>query len=256
MRSKPPVVMLLDPARRFRFGFDSDLSQRGFEVRTATNEGAAVLAAIRGEIDAIVAGQDGAAADFAEFVDEIRKWDNTTAITIVAELEPGAIDQNWRTRVVHPGNSADLPERLLAALRASSPRIDRWMTWRPWNAPALVIQDEEPLARAFEKVLGREGFEVQVADIGEFGIEMAITYRHSVIVLDDGLPDMSGFTVLKHIRSRTPETPIFWFSTITHVTGDRALAEGADQLIQWPPDWKDVAQRIRAAAATGRRIAA
>lgn len=257
MRSKPPVVMLLDPGARLGPGLDIVLHHRGLDVRAAVRGGPVVLAAVRGELDAIVIGPNVGDMSAAEIISEIRTWDNTTAIIVATEADGAdAIDQNWRTRVVNATGGGDARDILVQALRASSPRIDRWMAWRPWDAPALVLHDDEGIARSLEDLLKREAFEVHVTDLGEDAIDLASVYRYSVMLIDDALPDMSGFRVLRSIRSHNTHTPIFWLSCLMDVTGPDALAEGADELLQCPYDWTDLVQRVRAAASTGRRKAA
>ena len=59
----------------------------------------------------------------------------------------------------------------------------------------LVIEDDEDVARLEQTVLERAGYEVKVTSSGAEGLELADTYKPDVVVLDVGLPDISGLDV-------------------------------------------------------------
>ncbi|MGB6062005.1 MAG: response regulator, partial [Candidatus Aquilonibacter sp.] len=62
-------------------------------------------------------------------------------------------------------------------------------------ARMLVIEDDEDVARLEQTVLERAGYEVKVTSSGAEGLELADTYKPDVVVLDVGLPDISGLDV-------------------------------------------------------------
>jgi DNA-binding response OmpR family regulator len=62
-------------------------------------------------------------------------------------------------------------------------------------ARMLVIEDDEDVARLEQTVLERAGYEVRVTSSGAEGLELADTYKPDVVVLDVGLPDISGLDV-------------------------------------------------------------
>src|SRR5271154_334361 len=62
-------------------------------------------------------------------------------------------------------------------------------------ARMLVIEDDEDVARLEQTVLERAGYEVKVTASGAEGLELADTYKPDVVVLDVGLPDISGLDV-------------------------------------------------------------
>jgi two-component system KDP operon response regulator KdpE len=70
----------------------------------------------------------------------------------------------------------------------------------------LVIDDEPPIRRLLRLTLEPQGYRVFEADNGQLGLQEAAARRPDVIVLDLGLPDMDGVTVLKRLRewSQTP----------------------------------------------------
>ncbi|HVA33623.1 MAG TPA: response regulator transcription factor, partial [Candidatus Baltobacteraceae bacterium] len=62
-------------------------------------------------------------------------------------------------------------------------------------ARILVVEDDEDVARLEQTVLERAGYEVRVTGSGAEGLELAEGYKPDVVVLDVGLPDISGLDV-------------------------------------------------------------
>lgn len=62
-------------------------------------------------------------------------------------------------------------------------------------ARILVIEDDEDVAALERSVLERADYEVRVTGSGAEGLELADTYKPDVVILDVGLPDISGLDV-------------------------------------------------------------
>jgi two-component system, OmpR family, response regulator RegX3 len=62
-------------------------------------------------------------------------------------------------------------------------------------ARILIIEDDEDVARLEQTVLERAGYELRVTGSGAEGLELAESYKPDVVVLDVGLPDISGLDV-------------------------------------------------------------
>ncbi len=62
-------------------------------------------------------------------------------------------------------------------------------------ARILVIEDDEEVARLERVVLERAGYDVRHAPTGAEGLELAESFRPDVVILDVGLPDISGLDV-------------------------------------------------------------
>jgi two-component system CheB/CheR fusion protein len=69
----------------------------------------------------------------------------------------------------------------------------------------LLVDDNVDGAESLATLLRLVGHEVRVAHDGPAGIEAAAGWRPDVVVLDIGLPGMSGYEVARHLRTR-PET--------------------------------------------------
>ena len=74
------------------------------------------------------------------------------------------------------------------------------MTTTPVKTRVLVIDDEPQILRALRINLSVRGYEVLTAATGTEALKLAAERRPDVIVLDLGLPDMSGIEVLGGLR--------------------------------------------------------
>jgi len=72
----------------------------------------------------------------------------------------------------------------------------------------LVVEDDLKFARLVQHMLFGEGFEVTFADRGAAALEWLRGNRASAVVLDLGLPDMSGKEALRRIRAEHPSLPV------------------------------------------------
>ena len=111
----------------------------------------------------------------------------------------------------------------------------------------LVVEDERALLRALAMNLTARGYEVTEADSGTRGLSAAAAQEHDVIVLDLGLPDLSGMDVIKGVRAYS-STPIIVLSARTG-TSDKvtALDLGADDYVTKPFSIDELLARLRAA---------
>jgi two-component system KDP operon response regulator KdpE len=111
---------------------------------------------------------------------------------------------------------------------------------------ALVIDDERPIRRLLRLLLEGQGYQVCEAETGNLGLQMAASRRPDVILLDLGLPDMDGFTVLKRLREWT-RTPVL-ILTVRDSEADKvtALDNGADDYLTKPFGADELLARLRA----------
>ncbi|MFC4812258.1 response regulator [Paenibacillus sp. GCM10023250] len=115
------------------------------------------------------------------------------------------------------------------------------------GARILVVDDEPQIIKLLKVTLKAHQFEVLEAATGEDGIYQASIGRPDLIVLDLGLPDMPGMTVLRRIRewSRTPVIVL----TAKDREADKieALDSGADDYVTKPFGMGELVARIRVA---------
>jgi two-component system KDP operon response regulator KdpE len=111
----------------------------------------------------------------------------------------------------------------------------------------LVVDDERALLRALAMNLTARGFEVIEADTGTKALTAAAAREPDVVLLDLGLPDISGLEVIRGLREYT-KTPIIVLSARTG-SSDKvaALDLGADDYVTKPFSIDELLARVRAA---------
>jgi two-component system KDP operon response regulator KdpE len=112
----------------------------------------------------------------------------------------------------------------------------------------LVVDDDATLRSTLAIGLRAAGHEVLVAADGRTALQAAREDRPDVVVLDLGLPDLSGVEVLRRLRSWST-TPVVVLSARAESTEKvEALDLGADDYVTKPFGMEELLARIRAAA--------
>ncbi len=99
----------------------------------------------------------------------------------------------------------------------------------------LVVDDEKRIRDACYKMLSEEGFEVELAETGEAGLQKIDAAHFDIILLDLMMPCLSGLDVLPRIRESHPDTVIIvitGYATIEHSV--EAMKKGAFDFIPKP----------------------
>ena len=76
----------------------------------------------------------------------------------------------------------------------------------------LVVEDDLSILTGVSMNLQYEGYEVLQAQDGARGLEMALTDRPDLVVLDVMMPRLNGYEVLRELRSRGVRTPVLVLS--------------------------------------------
>jgi two-component system cell cycle response regulator DivK len=111
----------------------------------------------------------------------------------------------------------------------------------------LLIEDNKQSARIVSKVLGKHGFTVQVAETGEAGLISAMEASPDLILIDLGLPDIDGQTVISIMRQQNTldKVPLVAFTAWPQDTArDMAMAYGCDGVISKPVDTATLIRQI------------
>ncbi len=114
------------------------------------------------------------------------------------------------------------------------------------RGPVLIIEDEVALARALGLVCQRLGAEALLCSSGQRGLHELSTRQFALVILDIGLPDMSGLRVLETIRQATPRLPVLIITA--HGTLDNAVSArqlGAAGYLVKPIDLPLLEQSLR-----------
>ena len=112
----------------------------------------------------------------------------------------------------------------------------------------LVIEDNEKNMKLVRDLLQYEGYEVLEADTAEEGLRLAGEYLPALILMDIGLPGMSGFEALKRLRasSATAGIPVIAV-TASVMTQDhqKITAAGFDGYQRKPIDIDEFLEAVR-----------
>jgi two-component system KDP operon response regulator KdpE len=109
----------------------------------------------------------------------------------------------------------------------------------------LVVDDESQIRKLLNISLTGEGFKIFEAVNGREGATFTATNRPDLVILDLGLPDMSGLEVLKQVREWS-EVPVIILSVQDDSeTIVEALNIGADDYMTKPFEARELIARVR-----------
>jgi len=116
-----------------------------------------------------------------------------------------------------------------------------------------VVEDEKRIADFLSRGLESGGYAVDVAGDGATALDMVHSTEYDLIILDLGLPDTDGLTVLKKIRNRKASPPVLILSA-RDTLDDRVkgLDLGADDYLVKPFAFVELLARIRARLRAGQ----
>lgn len=126
--------------------------------------------------------------------------------------------------------------------------MNTWFGSEILTQRALIVDDSDVLRRLIEMCLVPAGFEVASAASGAEALEVAADYAPDLVVLDIGLPDMTGWQVLEALRASevTADTKVLILSGYEDVKNE-AIRLGADAALVKPfrnAELKDLAVKL------------
>jgi heavy metal response regulator len=111
----------------------------------------------------------------------------------------------------------------------------------------LVIEDEKKVANFIKRGLEEEKFEVDTANDGETGMQMAVENSYNLIVLDVILPKRDGMSVVKELRARKIMVPVLMLTAKDSLDDIVAgLNSGSDDYLTKPFAFAELLARVRA----------
>jgi two-component system KDP operon response regulator KdpE len=109
----------------------------------------------------------------------------------------------------------------------------------------LLIEDEENIRSFIATTLKNQNYKIITASSGTEGLHLSASLCPDLVLLDLGLPDMDGMTVIKKLREWN-STPIIVISARSHEQEKaKALDGGADDYITKPFGTVELLARIR-----------
>ena len=110
----------------------------------------------------------------------------------------------------------------------------------------LIVEDEETIADLEKDYLELSGFEVEVANDGDSGLEKALQEEYDLLILDLMLPGVDGFEICRKVRDEK-NTPIIMVSAKKDdIDKIRGLGLGADDYMPKPFNPLELAARVKA----------
>ena len=110
----------------------------------------------------------------------------------------------------------------------------------------LVVEDESRIADFLSRGLVSAGYAVDVAATGGAAIDMIHSTDYDLMILDLGLPDVDGLTVLQKIRNRKVSPPVLILSARDAVDDRvKGLEGGADDYLVKPFAFVELLARVR-----------
>ena len=109
----------------------------------------------------------------------------------------------------------------------------------------LIVEDEASIAESLEFVLQNEGFSTHWVNLAESALTYLTQHPIALVILDIGLPDISGLEALKQLR-KTSDVPVIFLTArsdeIDRIVG---LEVGADDYVVKPFSPREVAARVK-----------
>ena len=99
----------------------------------------------------------------------------------------------------------------------------------------LVADDNDVAQRLCRRVLEKEGYNVLIAVDGLQAVEVAMSQRPAMILMDVAMPGIDGIEAMKRIKAQIPNQPIVIASAHSMSSDrERFLAAGADDILSKP----------------------
>ena len=118
----------------------------------------------------------------------------------------------------------------------------------------LIVEDEAAIADLERDYLELSGFEVEVANDGQTGLEKALGEDYDLVILDLMLPGVDGFEICRQVRAEK-NTPIIMVSAKKDdIDKIRGLGLGADDYMTKPFSPSELVARVKAHMARYERL--
>ncbi|ASY18277.1 two-component system, OmpR family, response regulator RegX3 [Candidatus Planktophila versatilis] len=115
----------------------------------------------------------------------------------------------------------------------------------------LIVEDETSFSEAISFLLGKEGFESEIAENGRVALELFKKNHYDLILLDLMIPEVSGIDVCRAIRTTSPVPIIMLTAKDSEVDKVVGLELGADDYVTKPYSSRELVARIKAVMRRG-----
>jgi two-component system catabolic regulation response regulator CreB len=120
----------------------------------------------------------------------------------------------------------------------------------------LIVEDEPGIADTLQYALRTDGFEPVWAATGEDAVSQAKALSPALVILDVGLPDISGFEVFKQLRAGSDVPVVFLTARSDEIDRVVGLELGADDYVAKPFSPRELVARVRSILRRARSVPA
>ncbi|MGG5332779.1 response regulator transcription factor [Enterococcus sp. AZ163] len=111
----------------------------------------------------------------------------------------------------------------------------------------LLVEDEIMLAEAIAQILRKNGYSVDIAEEGEYGLDCLVSGIYDLAILDIMLPKKDGLTILKEAREEGVDIPILMLTAKGELEDKvEGLELGADDYLSKPFHYQELLARLKA----------
>lgn len=111
----------------------------------------------------------------------------------------------------------------------------------------LIVEDDRTAAGFLAKALLEAGYQPEIAEDGQTGLELASTSEFGVLIIDRMLPKLDGLALLEKLRARGDRTPVLILSALGAVDDRvKGLRAGGDDYLSKPYSLVELVARIEA----------
>jgi DNA-binding response OmpR family regulator len=118
----------------------------------------------------------------------------------------------------------------------------------------LIIEDEEAIADLEKDYLELSGFEVEIENRGDTGLERALSEDFDLFILDLMLPEVDGFEICRRVREEKNVPIIMVSAKKDDIDKIRGLGLGADDYMTKPFSPSEMVARVKAHLARYERL--
>lgn len=110
----------------------------------------------------------------------------------------------------------------------------------------LLVEDDRPLATSLQKALQKSGYTINHVETGADALHTLRSERPDIMILDLGLPDTDGLSVLKKLRKTDTDLPVLLLTARDSVEDKvSGLDSGADDYLAKPFEMTELLARLR-----------
>src|SRR4051812_18910415 len=109
----------------------------------------------------------------------------------------------------------------------------------------LVVEDDKTIREVINSVLVERNYLVETAEDGSAGLDSLRKQQPDLIILDLGLPKISGESVLTEVKRQYPQIPVIVLTAKNHTTDIvKGFQLGADDYMSKPFELEELIARV------------